>query len=177
MRYVAFLRAINVGKHNRITMAQLREVVSGGAIGPASTYLQTGNVLFDADVDEEAAAVTIERRLADFGLKNAPAVVRSVVFLEELVSGDPYSKFPAEEFTRYVTLFRNPLAEESLAVAGDQDYVARATARALLTAAPVVRERGLDMTAFLPKAERMQGTTRYLHVVEEIIRMLRERDG
>ncbi|MGE3073073.1 MAG: DUF1697 domain-containing protein [Dehalococcoidia bacterium] len=175
MRYVAFLRAINVGKHNRITMAQLRDVVSGAEIGPASTYLQTGNVLFDADVDEETAAVAIERRLTDFGLKNAPAVVRSVVFLEELVSGDPFSKFPAEEFTRYVTMFRTPLSEKSLATAETQPNVAKATARELLTVAPVVRERGLDPTAFLSSKERMLGTTRYLHVVEEIARLLREK--
>jgi hypothetical protein len=31
----------------------------------------------------------------------------------------------------------------------------------------------MDLNAFLPKKERMQGTSRYLHVVEEVIRLLK----
>ncbi len=174
MRYAAFLRAINVGKHNRITMAQLRDVVAGAEISGVSTYLQSGNVLFESDLDEAAAAVMIEESLTAFGLRNAPAVVRSVEALEEIVSGDPFAAFPADEFTRYVTLFREPMTKESITTARAQPHVARASSRELLTVAPVTRERGLDVNAFLPKKERMQGTTRYLHVVEEVLRLLKE---
>lgn len=155
-------------------MADLRDVVSGAGFTDVSTYLQTGNVLFETTLGEAAAAVMIEESLAAFGLKNAPAVVRSLAALETLVSGDPFAAFPAEDFTRFVTLFREPLTEATITVANAVPHVARANARELLTVAPVARERGLDTTAFLPKKERMLGTTRYLHVVEEVVRLLRD---
>ena len=76
MRYAAFLRAINVGKHNRITMAELRALCAEAGLADVSTYLQTGNVLFESGLAAEDAATAIEDALVQRGLRNAPAVVR-----------------------------------------------------------------------------------------------------
>lgn len=172
MRYAAFLRAINVGKHNRITMVQLRELCERAGFTGVSTYLQSGNLLFETDLPEEAAAGTLEAAFVAHGLKNAPAIVRSLPDLASIVSGNPFRAFPEAEFTRFVTLFREPLSETTRVKAHEQDLVVGVRERELLTVAPVVRERGLDPASFLPKNEKMLGTSRYFHVVEEVARLL-----
>ena len=48
-RYVALLRGINVGGRNPVAMADLREAFETGGYSAVSTYIQSGNVLFESD--------------------------------------------------------------------------------------------------------------------------------
>ena len=48
MRYIAFLRGINVGKHRRITMAELKAAFEASGYRDVATYIASGNVIFDA---------------------------------------------------------------------------------------------------------------------------------
>lgn len=43
-RWIALLRGINVGGHNKIPMAELRAVSSGVGWQNVSTYIQSGNI-------------------------------------------------------------------------------------------------------------------------------------
>ena len=77
--HVALLRAVNVGGHGRLAMADLREVVVSIGHADVSTYLQSGNVAFapggpDAAADPGALAAGIAAALTE-RLGAAPAVV------------------------------------------------------------------------------------------------------
>jgi len=172
MRYAAFLRAINVGAHNRIKMSELRDLCAAAGLGGVTTYLQTGNLLFDVDADAESAAVTIEAALAARGLRNATAVVRTADELAALLATDAFASFPAERFTRYVTLFRSPLPAEVRAVENEFVHLVRVREREILAAMPLERPQGVDLNATLSKSVRLDGTTRYWHVVEAVARLL-----
>lgn len=172
MRYAAFLRAINVGTHNRVKMADLRELCLKAGLENVSTYLQTGNILFEFDGDSEQAAVTIEAALTAHGLRNAPAVVRTRDELAELLALDVFDAFPADAYRQYVTLFRNPLPKDLAPAEHEVIHVAAIRAQEVLTAMPLERPQGLDINGFLSKATRMEGTTRYWHVVAEVGRLL-----
>lgn len=63
MTYVAFLRGINVGRANRISMADLRALFAEMGLSDAQTLIQSGNVLFTSDKSEEELAREIEQRL------------------------------------------------------------------------------------------------------------------
>jgi uncharacterized protein (DUF1697 family) len=56
-RYVALLRGINVGGRNLVAMAELRSAMEAHGLDNVSTYIQSGNVLFETD----APAATLER--------------------------------------------------------------------------------------------------------------------
>jgi uncharacterized protein (DUF1697 family) len=45
-RYVALLRGINVGRGNRVAMADLRRLTEALGHTEVATYIQSGNVLF-----------------------------------------------------------------------------------------------------------------------------------
>ena len=65
-RYVAFLRAINVGGHT-VKMEELRRHFAAFGIEGATTFIASGNVLFEA---AEADSPALERRI-EHGLHQA----------------------------------------------------------------------------------------------------------
>jgi len=63
MRYIAFLRAINVGGH-LVKMDQLRKLFEGLKFTNVETFIASGNVIFDSpSKDSVALEVRIERHL------------------------------------------------------------------------------------------------------------------
>ena len=51
---MALLRAVNVSGQNRVPMAELRANMAASGFGDVRTYLQSGNIVFDADADADA---------------------------------------------------------------------------------------------------------------------------
>ena len=45
-KYVAFLRGINVGRHKRIKMADLKRAFEAAGFHNVATYIASGNVIF-----------------------------------------------------------------------------------------------------------------------------------
>jgi uncharacterized protein (DUF1697 family) len=115
--HVALLRGINVLGRNKVSMAELREVVASLGYGDVTTYIQSGNVLFsaaDSDADSIALAHDLELSIAD-RLAVRPAVV--VVGRDELtqvVRGNP---FPDEVDPRrlHAVFLRDPPNTEGIA--------------------------------------------------------------
>src|SRR5918994_483018 len=77
-RYVALLRGINVGGKNLIKMPALKAAFEDDGFGNVSTYIQSGNVLFDAaDADSAKLTRRIEKMLAEAFDYIPTVVVRS----------------------------------------------------------------------------------------------------
>lgn len=53
-RFVAWLHAVNLGSHNKIPMAWLREAAEADGFTDVATYLQSGNLVVSADSDDPA---------------------------------------------------------------------------------------------------------------------------
>jgi uncharacterized protein (DUF1697 family) len=86
---VVLLRGINVGRGNRIAMPSLREALTGAGFDGVRTYVQSGNIVLDADRDAEAVADGVHELIAErFGL-DIPVVVRSREELERVVARNP----------------------------------------------------------------------------------------
>ena len=49
MEYVALLRGINVGGNNKVVMSELREQVAAAGFRHVRTYINSGNLLFEAE--------------------------------------------------------------------------------------------------------------------------------
>ena len=112
--YVALLRGINVGGNNKVPMADLRTMCLGLGYNNVETYIQSGNVVFDAPGSEASVATEMEAGLlSTFGL-TLSVVVRSAPELIDLVARNP---FPSEtDGTKlYVTCFTEPLVAAMVA--------------------------------------------------------------
>ena len=56
MEYVALLRGINVGGNNKVVMSELREQIAAAGFGHVRTYINSGNLLFEAEAEAEEGA-------------------------------------------------------------------------------------------------------------------------
>ncbi len=86
---VGFLRAVNVGKRT-VAMSRLAEVVSGLGYEDVWTFINSGNVIFDATGAREAIESKLERAFEDeFGFE-VTTFVRTVPELREVAAAKPF---------------------------------------------------------------------------------------
>jgi uncharacterized protein (DUF1697 family) len=101
MRYVALLRAVNLGSHKKIAMPALREALTAIGYTDVTTYLQSGNAVFTAP-ERPTIATEIEDRLAaDLGL-STEVIVRTADELHAVIEENPLE---VRDPTRFGVLF------------------------------------------------------------------------
>lgn len=89
-KYVALLRGINVGSHQRLAMADLRGLLTGLGYADVKTHLQSGNALLTTgSTGSDKIAGAIEKAIARDLRLQVKALVRSGAELAEVVAGNP----------------------------------------------------------------------------------------
>lgn len=130
--YVAFLRAINLGKNRKFPMAQVRSCLEAAGFEEPETYIASGNVRVRSTM--RSAAKVAERLEELFEADRGFAVPTVVVTPTELrsVYDDALGleaplATPSEELRRYVTLLKETPAasavEELEALSTDSEAV------------------------------------------------------
>jgi uncharacterized protein (DUF1697 family) len=116
MKYVALLRGINVGGKSLVRMADLKECVEELGYDDVSTFIASGNVLFDtAERDAAKLESALERAIEQrFNLPIA-VVVRSRAELGRIVDAIPSSWIGNERLRVYVAFLRRALDGRKLA--------------------------------------------------------------
>ena len=111
--HIALLRGINVGGHNKVAMADLREVVTSLGHADVVTYIQSGNVVFTAaeqGADSKALASALEQAIATaFGVRPT-VVVLSREDLAQAVRDNPYASEPNPRYVHAVFFAEPPPA-------------------------------------------------------------------
>ena len=109
-RYVALLRGINVGGRNAIPMPALKTCFEEAGFANVATYIQSGNVVFDAPSSSQAELTRrIEGNLRKaFGHYDASVVFRSRSQMRAIVDRAPkgFGTEPAKY--RYDVVFLKP---------------------------------------------------------------------
>ena len=116
MRYVALLRGINVGGKSIVRMADLKECVEELGYDDVSTFIASGNVLFESP-ERDAAKLesTLERALEQrFGLPIA-VVVLSRATLARVVKAIPARWIGKDSLRVNVAFLRRNLDGRKLA--------------------------------------------------------------
>ena len=115
-RVALLLRGINVGKHNRVAMADLRRVLSGIGCEDITTYLQSGNAVVTADPAE--LAVRTEQALrAELGL-DVRVLQRTGAQLAAVVAANPFPGREATPKQLHVAFLDSPLEQQALDAVG-----------------------------------------------------------
>lgn len=92
MKYVAFLRGINVGGKNKIKMEALREMFDMLGFANIKTYINSGNVIFEtAEAEDNTLSAAIERAIQTEFLLNIKVMVRTISEIEELIKNNPFA--------------------------------------------------------------------------------------
>lgn len=96
MRQVVLLRGINIGARNRISMPQLRELLTSAGYEDVRTYLQSGNVVLSSDSAPEQLARDCELQISEGLGVDVAMVVRTGEELAEVVRLNPLKKVALE---------------------------------------------------------------------------------
>lgn len=89
--HVALMRGINVGGKNKLPMKELRALFEELGCGSVASYIQSGNVVFEAGIElaEQLPAILPSHIEARFGLR-VPVVIRSAQALREAAERNPF---------------------------------------------------------------------------------------
>jgi len=128
-RHVVLLRGINLPRHKRISMPDLRAALEDAGLADVKTYVQSGNVVLSSRAAPKTVAGKVERAIEDrFGL-DVDVVVRSRDELADVVARDPFGKKASDPKRFQVTFLAGKLGQDTLAkleaaAAGGEQLVA-----------------------------------------------------
>jgi uncharacterized protein (DUF1697 family) len=101
------LRGVNVGKHNRIAMADLRRVLEGVGARDVTTYLQSGNAVVTTEDPDLAGRV--ERALRDEVGLSVRVLTRTAEQLRSVVDRNPFPHKVSEPKLLHVAFLEHPV--------------------------------------------------------------------
>lgn len=90
-RFVALLRGINVGGNTMLKMSDLKACLERAGLENVVTYINSGNIGFDADGDEPSHVATIERAIKAAFDKQIPVMVRAQPDIARIMSANPFA--------------------------------------------------------------------------------------
>jgi len=109
MKYVAFLRAVNVSGSNRISMEELQKVFLETGFANIKTYLQSGNVVFET---QESSITVLQDTLETAISQKLGLEVKVLVFskdeFEKIIQGNEFLSRGLSPDFLHVTLLKEP---------------------------------------------------------------------
>ncbi|GAB4253275.1 MAG: DUF1697 domain-containing protein [Vicingaceae bacterium] len=110
--YVAFLRGINVAGQKKIKMTDLKNAVRSLGVDNVFTYIQSGNVVFDAEIKNlDDFTISIEERLHEIFNEQIKVLLIEDVNLEKILQNHPMAFKGENKKTYYTMLFSSPSKE------------------------------------------------------------------
>ena len=136
-RFLVLPRGINVGKHNRVPMAELRSRLARAGYSDVVTVLASGNVILTAESDRPVEVARAVRRLLSdsFGV-HVPCVARTAHQVRRVLAHNPLREVVSDP-SRYLVNFLSEIPDreqvaallaedhspESIAIEGSEAYV------------------------------------------------------
>lgn len=183
MRFVALVRALNVGGHNAVSGQALQAFFRDFGFADARAFLQTGNVVFTAPAEVANAVQAIrEAFAARFGF-DAAVLLRSEAALAETLARWPFSETemeraqaadPAVEHTYVIFMPRMPEGESLRALLceePDGDTVRIGPEALYLLCAQSIR---LSKAAARIARAAPESTVRNLRTVQRLLEQLQQ---
>jgi uncharacterized protein (DUF1697 family) len=170
VKYVAFLRGINVGGRN-IKMADLTACFEDLKFKAVRTILASGNVIFESEeTDLDRLTASIESGLTKTFNYPAKVMVRSIDSLKMIVDQYPFD--PDPEKHSYIVFLSSPIGQELLDVATMDSKTEQAVLDDGVIYWQVQKGRSLDSTlaSLLSKAKYKKfNTVRNLNTLNRIV--------
>jgi len=101
-RYVALVRAVNVGGTGKLPMKDLVAMCTKAGFVEARTYIASGNVVFEAKVSEAKVKAILEAALHEYAGKPVGVFVRTHAEIAAVLKANP---FPDAAPNRTIVVF------------------------------------------------------------------------
>jgi uncharacterized protein (DUF1697 family) len=161
-RYVALLRAVNVGGTGKLPMTELKSMCdSSGFINP-HTYIASGNVVFESKLSEAQVKAKLEKCLATYAGKHVEVMVRTGSEMAAVLAKNPFKSRPANQ-TVAIFLDEQPSKDALKTITGQASEEVALGAREIY----VFYGEGMGRSKLkIPTAKN--GTTRNMNTVAKL---------
>lgn len=89
MKYVALLRGINVGGNRKVEMKKLRSLFESFGCTNVSTYINSGNVIFESEYDSESVLKKVTTSLKNNFDFEIPTLVKTEIEIKKIAKAIP----------------------------------------------------------------------------------------
>lgn len=119
--FILFLRGINVGGHNKVIMAELREILTKAGLMNVKTYIQSGNVVFETlEQNKSKLENKIFKEIySHFGFE-VQILLKTKAELEIILNNCPFNQDKKE--SSYFIMFKEVPKKELIAEISNQSF-------------------------------------------------------
>jgi uncharacterized protein (DUF1697 family) len=173
MKYIALIRAINVGGNSIIKMADLKKLFESAGLNDVATYIQTGNVLFSTTrTDLPKLSAELEKKLEMVVKKKAKIMILTPEELKAASAGNPFEpeKNDREQRCHLMFLSAEPDKEKNKTLKSLEGVEYRFHLQGKVLYYAYSREfDGKRRTIDLEKVLGTEGTARTWKVVDKLV--------
>src|SRR5262245_56690736 len=119
-RYIALLRAVNVGGTGKLPMADLKSICLDAGFTRIETYIASGNVIFESKGAASKVKAELEARLLAHAKKPIGIVLRTAAEMAAVLKANPFPK-AEPKFNYAIFLERRPPRDALDHVTGQAD--------------------------------------------------------
>jgi uncharacterized protein (DUF1697 family) len=165
IRYIALLRAVNVGGTGKLPMADLRMLCEDSGFARIETYIASGNVVFESTAAASTVKADLETRLLGYAGKPVGVVLRTADEMLAVLKANPFPD-GASNHTYAIFLDRSPPRDALDHVSGRSEEQLHLGAREIYVLYP----SGMGRSKLrIPAAKT--GTARNMNTVAKLAEM------
>jgi len=176
MRYIILLRGINVGGKKKLKMADLRAMLEGMKFVNIQTYIQSGNVILEA---EEMSNATLEQRIKTQLMEtfsyDVPVLVLRVDELMYIFNNNPFLTKRNEDIAKlHVTILKEKPDIERVKAISEIEYKAdefEIVDKLVYLFCPDGYGRTKFVNNFFESKLKVQATTRNWKTIRKLVEM------
>lgn len=173
IRYIALLRGINVSGQKTIRMEDLRGHFELPGFQNITTYIQSGNVLFETEeTNEELLRANIEANLSEKLGYKVPTIIRMFHDMQKVVKNNPFVMKTADDKGKWYVTFLSDVPERdvrgSLGVYSNDAEYARVVNKEVYIYSPNYGKTCFSNT-FIEKKLKVAATTRNWATVNKLL--------
>ncbi len=103
--YIALLRAVNLPRYGKISMADLRSLLGELGFRNVETYIQSGNAVFDAPGSAAKVGAAIVKSLESHMGASVPVLMRTHEEMGRVIAENPFAAESAADGARVHVVF------------------------------------------------------------------------
>lgn len=116
-KYIALLRGINVGGHKKILMAELKLLFKNYGFNNITTYIQSGNILFETNkTDKKEIVSIIENAIKQKYGFEVPVILKTITAFTQAIENNPFYKNNEDINTLHITFLSATPSNEDIEI-------------------------------------------------------------
>ncbi len=180
---ITFLRGVNMAGHNKIKMTALSSLYERAGFVNPETYIQSGNVIFldNTDQDNDAVSRCIEMAIMEELSLDIAVMTRTPAELKRIIAANPFHSEAGFNPSKMACLFaRDTIGRDQVEKVRDVDYPPdkfRIIGQEIFIYCPNGFGKTKLYTNFFEKKMKIKGTARNWNTINTILELSLKKTG